>query len=372
MENIKKVNIISGKQGVLDGNGELWWGQLISRPRILHIYKSFDVFVDRIFFKNSAYWTFFAENSDGLEISNCIVEARRAGSVGNKHSVYDLTAFETDGFDVTGRNVYIHDCNIWNQDDCISVKDDSQNMRFERIICSGLGLAIGSIGSSIVRNISFVNCQLIDTIKGIYIKTRYRSEPPIGFDASITNILYENITISNPAQFAIWIGTAQQTGQPCSFLFPFSDECKMSGYQTIENITLRNIIITDPLNLITAVLLGNSSNPLRNILFDNVIIYSSTTKITQSLYYCNNFLGYAVGDTFPIPCCFYYYPIFTQLSASSGWMKPTCTTVRKNNRLFFFNFNSDLFVIIFSVILSILICAAALLLYILLIPVEEF
>jgi polygalacturonase len=37
-------------------------------------------------------------------------------------------AFNTDGFDVSGRNVYGHDLYIWNQDDCISVKDGSQDM----------------------------------------------------------------------------------------------------------------------------------------------------------------------------------------------------------------------------------------------------
>ena len=47
-----------------------------------------------------------------------------------------------DGFDVAGKNVHIHDCNIWNDDDCIAVKSNgrgdeqshcSENMLFERI-----------------------------------------------------------------------------------------------------------------------------------------------------------------------------------------------------------------------------------------------
>ena len=59
----------------------------------------------------------------------------------DKHDLLDLQAFNTDGFDVTGRNVYIHDSVIWNQDDCISVKDGSQDMFFERISCSGLGMS---------------------------------------------------------------------------------------------------------------------------------------------------------------------------------------------------------------------------------------
>ena len=33
----------------------------------------------------------------------------------DNHNVIDLTAFNTDGFDVSGRNVWIHDCTVWNQ-----------------------------------------------------------------------------------------------------------------------------------------------------------------------------------------------------------------------------------------------------------------
>lgn len=46
--------------------------------------------------------------------------ARRTNE--DHHGIIDLTAFNTDGFDVTGRNVWIHDCVVWAQDDCIAVK----------------------------------------------------------------------------------------------------------------------------------------------------------------------------------------------------------------------------------------------------------
>jgi polygalacturonase len=39
-----------------------------------------------------------------------------------KHGAVELQAFNTDGFDVSGRNVHIHDVRIWNDDDCIAVK----------------------------------------------------------------------------------------------------------------------------------------------------------------------------------------------------------------------------------------------------------
>ena len=46
--------------------------------------------------------------------------ARRTNE--DHHGIIDLTAFNTDGFDVTGKNVWIHDCTVWAQDDCIAVK----------------------------------------------------------------------------------------------------------------------------------------------------------------------------------------------------------------------------------------------------------
>ena len=96
---------------------------------------------------------------------------------------------------MTGKNVWIHDCTVWNQDDCIAVKDGSENMLFERIEASGLGLTIGSIGSSVVRNITFRDCHMHKTVKGIYMKFRALHAP-----GSISDILYENIVIDSPEQ----------------------------------------------------------------------------------------------------------------------------------------------------------------------------
>ena len=34
-------------------------------------------------------------------------------------------AFNTDGFDVAGKNIYIHDCTVWNDDDTVCIKESS-------------------------------------------------------------------------------------------------------------------------------------------------------------------------------------------------------------------------------------------------------
>ena len=63
--------------------------------------------------------------------NNSKIDARRDDEQG--HSLYDLSAFNTDGFDVNGYNMYIHDSEVWNQDDCFCVKGNSANITFERI-----------------------------------------------------------------------------------------------------------------------------------------------------------------------------------------------------------------------------------------------
>jgi len=74
--------------------------------------------------------------------------------------------FNTDGIDVSGNDVHVHDVDIWTQDDCIAVKDESKNMLFERIYASGLGLVVGSIGSSRVENITFRDSLIYKSYKG--------------------------------------------------------------------------------------------------------------------------------------------------------------------------------------------------------------
>ncbi|CAF4413251.1 unnamed protein product, partial [Adineta steineri] len=148
------------------------------------------------------------------------------------HDHNELQAFNTDGFDVAGTNVWIHDCNIWNDDDCIAVKEQSstsihspcsENMLFERINASGVGLTIGSIGPSAshtcVRNITFRDSTMYNTFKGIYLKSRPGA---LGHTGEITNVTYQNILINNASQWSIWIGP-QQAGykDACSLLWPF-------------------------------------------------------------------------------------------------------------------------------------------------------
>ena len=108
------------------------------RPNLFKTEDSTDLLVENLFLKDAPHWTFETKNVDGLEIRYVEIEARRTdqGSTvilkrshvlrmsaklwvylppQDNHNVIDMTAFNTDGFDVSGRNVWIHDCTVWNQ-----------------------------------------------------------------------------------------------------------------------------------------------------------------------------------------------------------------------------------------------------------------
>jgi hypothetical protein len=210
-------------------------------------------------------------------------------------------AFNTDGFDVTGKNVWIHDCRVWNQDDCIAVKDGSENMLFERIHASGLGLTIGSIGNSVVRNITFRDCYMHRTYKGIYAKFR---GPGL-----IQNVVFENIVMFEPEQWAIWIGPAQQAdnvdicyADPCSLCWPdipFA-ECNMPANASYVDITLRNVTVINPAQS-PGVIMGSATNPMLNVVFEDVVVKNAP----GNYYVCEHVAsGFAKGRTSPVPPCF--------------------------------------------------------------------
>lgn len=313
-DNLKNVTFTSSGEGTLNGAGAKWWGipgigylrRAENRPRLLHIRASKDVLIERLFLKDSPYWSFLADNITNLEVRYSRVEVRRTSS--DRHSIIDLSAFNTDGFDfVSCDNVWVHDASVWNQDDCFDVKDGTSNVVIERVNASGFGLTIGSIGRTNVRNITFRDAYMHHTVKGIYLKFRG--------DGNVSDVTFENIVMDEPEQFAVWIGPAQQcdgcsvldlcSGGTCSLCWPQvpHSHCHAPSGAQYANITLRNITINDPKQS-AGVLLANVSLPMQNVVFDNVVVNNPASKPWgDDGYYCKNVNGVALGTTSPVPPC---------------------------------------------------------------------
>ncbi|CAK0835983.1 unnamed protein product [Prorocentrum cordatum] len=327
--NVSGLSLTSseGMAGTLFGSGESWWGYLSylkhgeDRPRLLSIVNGTSMLVERWRFEQSACWTFTAFDVLDLEIRHCFI-SNRVSKTDDWHDVWNLDAFNTDGFDVAGKNIHIHDSEVWNQDDCFTIQplDDTatnakctENVLVENVNASGLGLTVGAIhpsrGHTCIRNITFRHARMHHTFKGIYIKSGSSFDPKAS--GEITNILYDDIVMDTPSQVPIWIGPAQEADSKgaCSLLWP-----KLSNYcppppPTVAwtNITLRNIQVLNAKQS-PGVVLGNPAQPMQGLLFDNVVFSpadSSKGPWGDKFYYCEGVgAGAAVNGSFPVPPCF--------------------------------------------------------------------
>ena len=93
--------------------------------------------------------------------------------------------------------------------------------------------------------------------------------------AIIEDILFEDVRIESPRWWAIWIGPQQQhepgqaIGEKCALTFPIDKHCPTQACVSFRNITLRDVLISKPW-LSPGVILGNASNPMQGLVFDNV------------------------------------------------------------------------------------------------------
>jgi len=323
--NSSGLSLTSSGTGTLDGNGHSWWGYINyllhgeNRPRLLSIVNSTDVLVEHWRFVNSAYWTFTAFDVLRMEIRYCDIDNRVNHA--STHGIVNLGAFNTDGFDVAGRNIYIHHCNVWNQDDCFTIQPlDSiygfnskctENILVEHINASGLGLTVGAVrptaGHNCVRNVTFRKAFMYHTFKGIYIKSQ--NTPDTHATGEITNLLYEDVVMDAPSQVPIWIGPAQEADSyhACSLFWPQLPFQKCppphAGMQW-TNITLRNIKISSP-SQSPGVIYGNPDRPMSNVVFDKVVVTNpGMSPWGKDFYHCEGVRGTTLHGTSPKPPCF--------------------------------------------------------------------
>ena len=325
--NLDNVTFTSNGKGTIQGNGAKWWGYIRylinegDRPKLLDIGDSKNLLVEHIVFLDPPEWTTWFNGVENLEIRYSAIDVRRNDR--DEHGLWNLGSLNTDGFDVKGKNIYIHDVDIWNDDDCICVKDShgadkipcSQDMVFENIRASGLGLALGSIRAredhTCIRNITFRNAYMHNTVKGIYLKTRSGYDGPGDYASGIVeDVLFENVTMFEPKQWPIWIGPNQAAyADACALEWPYCPvgvlcRCPVPAEISVKNITLKDIKIIRP-DGSPGLVMANSTNPFERITFDNVIVEEPGLEPWgEDFYKCENTEGYVRRGTWPVPKCF--------------------------------------------------------------------
>lgn len=234
-------------------------------------------------------------------------------------------AMYTDGIDIWGSNVHIHDVEIRNSDDCICVKghDDgsriwSENWLVENSSATGEGLSVGTVSNNfITRNVTF-NIVMKDTRKGIYVKT--------DSEGTSTSVLYQNITIEgHTLQFPVFIGPNHQFFHgSCDSTWPFhvpkllpeANPCyvrnRINVSVTIDGLRItnsdpgRNGVLTE--NTADLLVIGNAQSDV-NVQLANVCVAGPVTQCSNPpvarLETCNNacFGAHVVTDgSYNITC----------------------------------------------------------------------
>jgi polygalacturonase len=307
--------------GTIDGQGHSWWWKFLLgkvsryRPTLLNLAGCVDCLVENLLLKDSPRFHFYGSLLDGLEVRNMTVRVdvvaqrdlveRSSGVLlrgvppfndedhpqpstpDDDEPIWGTVPcfpFNTDGIDVEGRDIHVHNVTVNNYDDSVCVKpvyspglalgvpiNATENVLVENVVqVIGAGISVGSVPPNlahprVVRNVTFRSIVAFDPLKLAYIKTG-------GGDGtgSISDITYDGVTATGAVVSPIYLGPQQQSepdGDGAGW-WPQTEPAV-----SISKVSFRNINVTGGLSSLSAgVLRCNISNPCRDITFENVLI----------------------------------------------------------------------------------------------------
>ena len=169
--------------GTINGKGYNWWkdflfGKIVrQRPTIIYFKDSINLNINQLTLIDSPRFNIYCDNVVNLEVSflKIWVNIEQQKELTNTTIKLKLPIFpfNTDGVDVKGKHIHIHDIHISNYDDSICVKPSKSNtpsINDHQMSCSedilveniiiylGAGLSIGSVSSqhkSCIKNVIF-------------------------------------------------------------------------------------------------------------------------------------------------------------------------------------------------------------------------
>jgi len=214
------------------------------------------------------------ENCNNCKISGLLLNNSpmfHLTMIGNNNEIFDIVVIadkigETDAFDVSGDNNYVHDVEVTNGDECVTVKNPTTNFLAENIICHyTAGCNMGSFGNApsqvAISNVHYRNVTMINSEAGPQIKTYPNN---LGY---VRNITYEDFTLV-AVSYPIAINL---------YWCPHTKCPDATGTLTISDVTYKNIKGTENGNSRPAVLINCILNhKCTNINFESVTITAST------------------------------------------------------------------------------------------------
>ncbi|KAL2875240.1 hypothetical protein SGCOL_009530 [Colletotrichum sp. CLE4] len=167
-------------KGAIQGQGYLYrnlakYGVRTFRPRLVRLISPINTAVHDLILVDSPKFHIVFDFAVNLEVYHLTIRGANLGSY--------------DGVDVVGTNYWIHDIEVTNRDECVSVKSPSNHALVENLVCNqaGSGISIGSLNvSASIANIHARNISIIQGNNIAFIKTYP------GGSGYVTNVTFEN------------------------------------------------------------------------------------------------------------------------------------------------------------------------------------
>jgi rhamnogalacturonan hydrolase len=243
----------SNSAGAIQGNG---YQARNAGPRLFRCISCTNFSIHDLIFVDSPEFHVIIQDGTNGEIYNLAIRGTDLGG--------------SDGIDVSGTNMWIHDVEVTNRDECVTTKNTASYFLIERIWCNQSGgSAIGSLSSgTAIHDIIYRNIYTNGGNQMMMIKS-------YGGDGYVKNVLFQNF-IGHGTAYALDINQY------------WGNEAAGNGV-ALSNITFENWdgIVVDgvqrsPINIICA-----DGAPCTNINLKNVNMWSSTNAATnkcQSAY----------------------------------------------------------------------------------------
>uniref|UniRef100_J3NA05 Pectate lyase superfamily protein domain-containing protein n=1 Tax=Oryza brachyantha TaxID=4533 RepID=J3NA05_ORYBR len=283
--------VITGNNGVVDGQGSIWWDWLQShelnhsRPHIVEFMNSQQIVVSNLTFLNSPAWSIHPVYCSNVKVHNVTIKT-------------SLDAPLTDGIVPDScSNVCIEDSSISVSHDAISLKSgwdkygisfakptsDVHISRVDLRASSGAALAFGSEMSGGISDIHVDHIRIDSSSKGI----SFRTTPGRGgyiAEVVVTDVIMDSVRVAIE-----FIGN--WSSHP-------DDHFDPSVLPLIDQITLQNMEGTNI--SVAGVLSGIEGDPFTAICLSS-LNFSIAESAASSAWSCSNVSGYS-ESVFPEPC----------------------------------------------------------------------
>ncbi|RAK75813.1 putative extracellular rhamnogalacturonase [Aspergillus fijiensis CBS 313.89] len=164
----------SNSKGAIQGLGyELHKDDNYSGPRLLRVWDTTDFSVHDIILVDSPAFHFSIDTCTNGEVYNMAIRGGNHGGL--------------DGIDVWSDNIWIHDIEVTNKDECVTIKSPAHNILVENIYCNWSGgCGMGSFGTDTnVTDITYRNIYTWNSNNMMLIKSN-------GGSGFIENVVLEN------------------------------------------------------------------------------------------------------------------------------------------------------------------------------------